>query len=79
MNILCCPCCGVILDKMPKARRKCPDCREWIYPKKPYKGEHKILMTKAQADEVNRQWDEYHERQACGGLPLDQWHTSILT
>ena len=62
-DIVACPSCGAVLVKMPKARSKCPDCKEWIHLKTPYKGDNQILMTKAQAKAVDQKYEAQRERE----------------
>jgi len=58
-----CPNCGVVLAKKPKARSKCPECKEWIHFKTPYKGDSPVLMTKEQADAVNLKYAEQQDEE----------------
>jgi len=41
-----CPYCGIIIEKEPKAKFKCPNCKEEIYIQK--SGEKKILIKKSE-------------------------------
>ncbi len=56
-----CPYCGVVLDKRPVRRMKCPHCRETIYLKHrccDY-SRPKELMTEEEAERVDAQWGEH--------------------
>lgn len=54
-----CPSCSVALDTMPKARRKCPSCRQWIYVKHAPGEQVHRLVTAQQAEEIGRQWEQH--------------------
>lgn len=57
-----CPYCRADLPRRPKARSKCPACREWIYVWKGQKQWPSSLITKAQRDETD--WADWME--GCG-------------
>ena len=62
-DIVACPGCGAVLAKMPKARSKCPECKEWIHLKTPFKGKNPILMTKEQAKAVDQKYETLRQRE----------------
>lgn len=67
LNTASCPTCHNILKKMPKARSKCPSCKEWIYLKKPFKSSTAILMNAEQRQAVDNEWAQEHERKKFSG------------
>lgn len=44
-----CPHCAVVFDEMPKRKRRCPKCKEWIWPIRPPGMKYKRLTTVEQA------------------------------
>ncbi len=76
-EIPACPSCGAVLPKMPKARRKCPDCKEWIYISKPFKSNTKVLMSKTQYDNIQEQWVKEYENEKYEGLDADRWVSKV--
>ena len=44
-----CPHCAVAFDEMPKRKRRCPYCKEWIWPMRPPSMKYKRLTTVEQA------------------------------
>jgi len=52
-----CPYCSSALEKKPGRKKKCPDCANFIYVRtRPIDGE-RVLVTEAQAAEIERQWE----------------------
>ncbi|WP_292466460.1 hypothetical protein [Methanolobus sp.] len=47
-----CPYCNTELEQMPKGKKKCPHCSNYIRVRKPMIGEEKVLMTEEEADDV---------------------------
>lgn len=58
-----CPYCQQEIDKMPETRRKCPHCREWVYPRKSPHTNQRELVTKEKADEFSAYWDAYYKEE----------------
>jgi len=44
-----CPHCQAAFEEMPKKKRRCPYCKEWIWPMRPPGMQHKRLTTVEQA------------------------------
>lgn len=55
-----CPHCEKVLPKMPKARSKCPSCREWIYIWHNPKLGRPQLITSETADKLRAAMNEYY-------------------
>lgn len=65
-----CPYCRVDLPRRPKARSKCPACREWIYVLKSQGRWPTSLLTLAQRDEAH--WVGWLERCGLSGVEFDE-------
>lgn len=58
--ILHCPTCQHVLETMPKARRKCPACRNWIYLKRRPSEEQRRLVTAEEAKHIEEEWQKHY-------------------
>jgi uncharacterized Zn finger protein (UPF0148 family) len=58
-----CPYCGADLKVRPQRKKKCPACKRPIYVKSTPEDREKRLMTEVQAEDAERRWSAYHERQ----------------
>lgn len=58
-----CPSCGFELERMPKARRKCPECREWILLKTHPHTREKMLCSAETAKEIDAVSQERADRE----------------
>lgn len=65
-----CPYCRIDLPRRPKARSKCPACREWIYVLKSQGRWPSSLLTLAQRDEAH--WVGWLERCGLSGVEFDE-------
>lgn len=83
MKVISCPSCDATLDEMPKARRKCPECKEWIYVKKPFNNQQKsttkVLMTKKQSADTDEQWKQYNSHKLFKGLSVEEWSAQNMS
>lgn len=66
-----CPYCNQALEKRPSRKTKCPHCGNDIYARTRPSDQKKVLVTEAQAQEIDEQWmkkngtyDAYLEEQA---------------
>ncbi len=50
-----CPYCRAALKKVPGAKTKCPNCREYMYVRTRPDGV-RLVVTKADADDIDEQW-----------------------
>lgn len=50
---------------VPKRKKACPACGQFIYVRRTPESTEKTLMTRAQADEVERRWSIYVSRSRC--------------
>jgi uncharacterized Zn finger protein (UPF0148 family) len=57
-----CPYCRNPLDKIPSRKTKCTNCNEYIYVRTRPSDRAKVLVTKQQAEKIEEQWNEYHEK-----------------
>jgi len=57
----CCPYCKEKLDKIPTRKKKCPNCKKFIFSRTRPSDRKKILVTEKQKKEVEAQWVLYHE------------------
>ncbi len=57
-----CPSCQHVLETMPKARRKCPACRAWIYLKRRPTEEHRQLVTAEEAQRIEGEWQAHYKK-----------------
>jgi len=64
-----CPHCAHHFEKMPSRKRKCPACREWIWPKRPPGSTHKRLVSVEQAEVWEAEWEKVSERRAIEKAP----------
>lgn len=55
-----CPYCNKILKKMPKAKKKCPECGQTIYIKSLPTDRTKRLVREDQVSEIEEQWAQYY-------------------
>ncbi len=62
-NVSLCPYCGYDLEVMPQRKKKCPSCSRPIYIKSTPNNRERRLMTETQAEEAEKQWSSYHQRQ----------------
>jgi len=51
-----CPYCEHDLEKKPGRKRKCPHCGEFIYVRTRPSDRQKVLVTEAQAEQIEEQW-----------------------
>src|SRR5882672_7825019 len=58
-----CPYCGADLKVRQQRKKKCPACKRPIHVKSTPDDREKRLMTEAQAEDAERRWSAYHERQ----------------
>jgi uncharacterized Zn finger protein (UPF0148 family) len=57
-----CPYCKSPLAKIPSRKTKCVNCNKYIYVRTRPSDRAKVLVTKQQAEKIEEQWNEYHER-----------------
>lgn len=57
-----CPHCGVLLEKKPTQKKKCPNCRENIFIRTRPDDREKVLVTEEQAFEIDAQWKRLSEQ-----------------
>jgi hypothetical protein len=62
-EIDCCPYCKEKLDPIPKRKKKCPHCGEFMYSRTRPADNQKILVTEKQKEEVEVQWSKVYEAQ----------------
>ncbi|MCF7836257.1 hypothetical protein K9N08_02305 [Candidatus Gracilibacteria bacterium] len=53
-----CPNCGAQLNKIPGAKTKCPHCEKFMYVRTRPKDRAKVLVTKKEADAIEKEWSE---------------------
>jgi len=51
-----CPYCGVVLDKKPSRKKKCPDCENYIFVRTSPIDRSKILIKEDEIDIIEEQW-----------------------
>lgn len=51
-----CPHCNQALEKKPGRKKKCPYCGQFIYVRTRPSDEQQVLVTEAQAEEIEEQW-----------------------
>lgn len=51
-----CPYCSQTLDKKPGRKKKCPHCGEFIFVRTRPSDQKQVLVTQAQADQIEEQW-----------------------
>ena len=57
-----CPYCDAGLDPLPRAKKRCPSCRESIYVRSGPDG-LTYLLQEADLPTLQAAWGEYHEQQ----------------
>lgn len=62
-EIDCCPYCKEKLNPIPKRKKKCPHCEEFMYSRTRPADNQKILVTEKQKEEVEAQWSKVYEAQ----------------
>lgn len=55
-----CPYCSFILKDRPSRKKKCPNCENYIYVRVRPLDRKKVLLTKEQSDELEKQWEKYN-------------------
>ena len=63
-QIVICPYCNTLLDKMPTQKKKCPSCGNDIYVRTEYPSRKKLLLTKEQVDKLDAQRTLEREKEA---------------
>jgi len=58
-----CPYCHRELPKFPLRKSKCPYCKEVIFIKRRPSSKRKILVTKEEAEKIEKEWEEVYFRE----------------
>jgi len=66
-----CPYCKNFLNKIPSKKTKCQNCGEYMYVRTRPSDRARVLVTKQQADKIEEQWNEYHERNQLDEIDLN--------
>ena len=59
-----CPSCGAALKKVPQRKTKCPSCGGFIFVKYSPSNPQKRLVTQAEAEQIDAEWNAHHQAQA---------------
>lgn len=65
-----CPYCKSKLGKFPSRKTRCTNCNEQIYVRTRPSDRVKILVTKQQAEKIEKQWNEYYEKKQLDEIDL---------
>lgn len=55
-----CPYCNTKLEKIPKAKKKCPHCGEYIFSRTRPLDRKKVLIREDQKNDLEKEWEKYH-------------------
>ncbi len=67
-----CPHCDTNLDKIPKRKKKCPHCGDYIFVRTRPLDRKKVLVTEKQKSDVEREWNRYYEEKEYSQLLQDE-------
>jgi DNA-directed RNA polymerase subunit RPC12/RpoP len=69
-----CPYCGKHLRDIPKRKKKCPHCGEFIYVRTLPKTRERLLVTSTQAEQIDAEWAAISRRKRYVDM---LWHYQI--